>query len=263
VPRHAPFPLAIKVPMPDRRGRCVASGMLAGLLANACAHAPPETPRARLCARTDDRTPRTARADAASYEMDSPTCSMLGPSVDATPVSFFFGGRKPPVGYQQYDFRIRNPTGISLWLVLERDGEFPSMTSVVTLERSRTARPSIYRWSIEGYTRSYDEKGTGSVESASWLRALYVDAHADVTLRGVLIETTGPPVTISVQFVDEIAIEGQSATDWLGSDARLPARGDIPVDSGWEGVIRRELERPACVWTHVHILCVQPIPTSR
>jgi hypothetical protein len=95
------------------------------------------------------------------------------------------------------------------------------------------------------------------------LRAFYVGPATDVTLRGVTIETNGPPVTLPIRFVDVLLVTNRWATEWLGHYAVLPSRGDITLERGWETVIRHEEMRCSeGVRLEVHVRCVQQIPTG-
>jgi hypothetical protein len=172
--------------------------------------------------------------------------------VDAAPLGFDFGGHKPPAGYQRYDLHIRNPSTKPLWLVIDAYGAFPDSISSVRLERNLAKRDqateSIFLWSVSG--------------SSSALQAFYVAPFSDVTLHEVEIETTGPPATIPIRFVDRLELGGRWAQDWLGHDRTLPLRGEVTLERQWEPVIRREQHSKAVI-VDVHVLCVQLIATSR
>jgi hypothetical protein len=190
-------------------------------------------------------------------------CDPTGPGVDAIPVGFAFGGRKPPAGYQSYDLHIRNPSPGKVWLLIQGDGAFPAATSSVTVERNRT-EPAIFRWSFDGYSPPIREAGLAMADmTAGEFRAFYVAPNADVTLRGVVIDTVGPPATVRIRFVDTMYIAGRWAQEWLGHDATIPLRGDVTLNREWERVIRREDEHPECAVAEVHVLCVEDIGTNR
>ena len=213
-----------------------------GLLACAPLHAP--APSASLAT--------TAGQTTASHDLAGPDCSSPGPTVDATPLGFGTGGRKPPLGRQRYDLRVRNPSGYPLWLVLEGYGDFPAIVATVSVERNRT-EPSVFVWSLEGFTPAGE---------ASRLRAVYVAPDTDVLLRDVVVQAFGPPATLPVRFVDTMTIGRRWAQEWLGHDAKLPPRGEVALTDRWESVIRREPEARERVDAEVHVLCVQRIGTG-
>jgi hypothetical protein len=191
--------------------------------------------------------------------LDGPACHAPGPTVEATPRGFGTQGRKPPAGSQRYDLRVRNPSAYHVWLVLEGYGDFPAALTSLTVERNRT-EPSIYVWSLDALSAPQDPGAR--VGSASNLRAFYVAPDTDVLLRNVVVQTVGPPETLPVRFVDTMYIAGRWAQDWLGHDATLPPRGDVPLTDEWERVMLREPDSRECLNTEPHVLCVQDLGTG-
>ncbi len=241
------------------RSGVVHAGVVMASFAAGCAHAPPAPAAGQPSGPSSVAVTAGAPRPDASLDEDGPQCQSPGPTVEAMPVSFSFCGRKPPMGCQVYDLRIRNQ-GANAWLVVDGAGTFPLMTSKLVVDRNMS-EPSIYRWSFEGQSTLLP----ANISDVSFgeFTAFYVGTGSDVTIKNVMIPMSGQSPTAPLRFVDRLLIEQRWATDWLGHDVTLPLKGEATLERDWERVIGREVGYPQRAVADIHVLCVQRVPTSR